>query len=926
MKNRSYFFKKFFVLFPGLLMVMPVSSQTANLQNNTAGPQYTELKYSISFADQSQMAYDGMKLKQYINESFMETGDLAYYNGKYFNAAARYLYAANSFPQTTNSGYGLYKILAGGADPSKMDDKMKKLYTSAASTVGMMYQTRGKYVAAETLLRLAMDIREKTFGKTSREYINSLHNMAVLKKDLGQYDEAERMFNYLVPTFKKLFTVNSLQYVIVVNNRAMLLAELGRTKEAIALLDEALKLGEAVLSANYIDYERILTNRALLEQESGNLDKAEAYYQQALTGMEKKEMEDHPDYNNVLVYYGSLKMQKKDAGVIKFLDEVADKVKRRYGEDHPTYAKALENFGDYYLSEREYENARSVFEKISAIREKTLGDKHKDYLGSLMKLAACEQSLSDDNNAAKHFQKAISGYLFLVNSFFQTMSEPEKANFWRSLKPNVDAYLSFVMEAGQANSFLLKDAYDLWIKTKGIVINSTRLTRDIILNGNDTATRRLFNQWLDLKNTIGNYYSSPLEDLKEDNIDLGDLEKRANAMEKELSGRSARFAKEYAQPEVHFDNVRAALKDGEAAVEIMKVAHYYGDKKGEAEYAALIVKKGNATPQLLRIGNGADLEKYCSVYKRSIRAKVADTKAYGNYWQPVATALGDIKTVYISVDGVYNSINLNTLQQADGKYILDAYNLVLLSNTKYVATATSVLRTGVNEESALLVGSPEFGNDILLPPLPGSKNEVMRIGSLLSGKQIAFRVFTDQAASEENIKSAVRPALMHVATHGFFNANVDMGKDMSMGVQVSRARDNPLLRSGLLFNGAAAVYNEEPALTGSNNGVLYAYEAMNLDLQGTQLVVMSACETGTGEIVNGEGVYGLSRAFQVAGVSKIIMSLWKVDDQATLQLMTAFYENWMETKNSQEAFLYAQKILKETMPQPYYWGAFVLVN
>ncbi len=147
-----------------------------------------------------------------------------------------------------------------------------------------------------------------------------------------------------------------------------------------------------------------------------------------------------------------------------------------------------------------------------------------------------------------------------------------------------------------------------------------------------------------------------------------------------------------------------------------------------------------------------------------------------------------------------------------------------------------------------------------------------------------------------------------------------------MGVSISRAKENPLLRSGLLFSGAESSISAEPSLQSGDNGILNAYEAMNLNLHNTKLVIMCACETGTGEIVNGEGVYGLSRSFQIAGAKKIIMSLWKVDDNATQELMSAFYESWIETNNPQEAFLLAQRAVKKKFKDPYYWGAFVLLN
>jgi CHAT domain-containing protein len=183
------------------------------------------------------------------------------------------------------------------------------------------------------------------------------------------------------------------------------------------------------------------------------------------------------------------------------------------------------------------------------------------------------------------------------------------------------------------------------------------------------------------------------------------------------------------------------------------------------------------------------------------------------------------------------------------------------------------------------------------------------------------------AATEANIKKTKAPTLLHVATHGYFLADVENREATTFGVNLENANDNPLLRSGLLFAGASkTAMGATPDLESNDNGVLTAYEAMNLNLQGTDLVILSACETGLGEVKSGEGVYGLQRAFLVAGAEAIIMSLWKVDDAATQALMTNFYTNWLKSRDKQKAFKQAQLQLMTKYKEPYYWGAFVMMG
>jgi CHAT domain-containing protein len=199
-----------------------------------------------------------------------------------------------------------------------------------------------------------------------------------------------------------------------------------------------------------------------------------------------------------------------------------------------------------------------------------------------------------------------------------------------------------------------------------------------------------------------------------------------------------------------------------------------------------------------------------------------------------------------------------------------------------------------------------------LSELPGTKTEVENISNLMIAKGWQPEVLIGDKALEETLKDCFKPRVLHIATHGYFQPD-------------ATSTQNPLLRSGLMLAGAAQTLdgNKDDK---TEDGILTAYEAMNLNLDNTDLVVLSACETGLGSISNGEGVYGLQRAFRVAGAKTIIMSLWKVDDQATQELMTSFYENWLNTGNKRQSFEIAQQNIKMKYKAPYFWGAFVMVG
>jgi CHAT domain-containing protein len=339
---------------------------------------------------------------------------------------------------------------------------------------------------------------------------------------------------------------------------------------------------------------------------------------------------------------------------------------------------------------------------------------------------------------------------------------------------------------------------------------------------------------------------------------------------------------------------------------------------------------------------------------------VFGTQLYTTVWKPLEESLEGIKTVYYSPSGLLHKIAFSAIPAENAERLADEYNLILVSSTREVVhfaknnTPTSLLGP------AVLYGGLQYDTPILemisaakkykntdapvvasatLPlgltrgavwvELPGTWEETTNVKAYLEGKRIPTTLYQGGLGNEESFKalSGARNSVIHLATHGFFLADVEQPHDNNESTQQKKPGifDNPLLRSGLLLSGGNHAWADEK-VGGIEDGILTADEIARLNLLGTQLVVLSACQTGLGDVNNSEGVFGLQRAFKLAGVETLVMSLWEVDDAATSKLMATFYSEWLSGKTKQAAFKEAQRQVRAEYPSPFYWAAFVMMD
>jgi len=469
------------------------------------------------------------------------------------------------------------------------------------------------------------------------------------------------------------------------------------------------------------------------------------------------------------------------------------------------------------------------------------------------------------------------------------------------------------------------------------LLSTSNKIKKRILSSNDSVMINHYYQWLRQRDQLAQFYALSKDEMKSKKSSIDSLERLAKATEKELNISAEDLEKDKGR-ETTWREVQRALAPNEAAIEIIRVRHHTAHPRDSIVYVAMVLTSESKTgPQAVVLPDGKLLEgRALRFYKNAISAQIADSVSFKNYWARIQPLLKNKTKLYVSADGVYNSINLNTLRDASGSYLVEAKNISLVANTKdvvYLKKKSNVF----TKANASLIGFPKYfiGKDRFkqrnkqrdfnfdqlseldftgIAELPGTKTEIEKVDGILSTHRWQVKTYTNEEATEEVLKQMAQPGLLHIATHGFFTDD----KDKS-------STTDPMLRAGLLFTGAAN-FLQDKVNWGSDNGILTAYEASNLNLDNTELVILSACETGKGEVQDGEGVYGLQRAFQTAGAKSILMSLWKVDDTATQELMALFYENWTNGKTKSEAFKQAQLSLKQKYSNPYYWGAFVMMG
>lgn len=821
------------------------------------------------------------------------------------------------------------------------------------SKLGDVYTITSQFSKAGKALNTALDIIAKIDGQHSDLYTSTVINLGILYMEQGKYPEAEEAFDYVLG----IITPENDAYPAILNNQALVYQSLGQLDRAEKTFKEIRSIDSLSVGNTHPDFAVTLSNLGLVYSDKGNFKAAEKVLTKALeiqkNNNEAKTISYARKLNNLARVY---RMAGTPGKAIPLHEEALLIFKKVLGENSAEYATTSFNLGIAHWKAGRGATGIKHLKKSATIRASKLGKKHPKYAESMQKIAEYQWEQKQLKEARQTFREVFENYYAQIDESFPVLTEEEKAKFYyTNIKPSFEKFNSFAIEVWKEDPSIVSEVYNHHINTKASIMYASEKVREAIQTSKDTSLLIKFELWQAQKEQVAKLYS---QNVDTDRIDS--LQKLADGLEKELARKSSVFSKQFIREKAAWQDIQKSLKENEAAVETIRFRAYSptsaGIAKNEVIYAFLILtKETKDQPDLILLPDGNEMEsKFLNYYRNNIKFMLEDTKSFSNYFESFSTYLdkNHITKVYFSPDGVYNQISINTvINPATNKFLLDAYDIRMVTNTREVLSATI---PKANSQSSVLIGYPKFnlrssgsstenatrnltrgtltrglrggllrymrGEDGI-SVLPGTQEEINQISKLSNNPE----VFMEDLASERLIKQIISPMVLHIATHGYFLEEDDTDHN-PMG-EKSTYIPSPLLKSGIILSGAENFLKTGiPVNDEGDDGILTAYEAMNLKLEDTDLVVLSACETGLGVVKNGEGVYGLQRAFKMAGAKSLIMSLWSVDDAATQELMSAFYSEKLKTNDQHTAFRKAQQMLKEKYSHPFFWGAFIMVG
>ena len=790
-------------------------------------------------------------------------------------------------------------------------------------------------------MRILEGLRTNAHGSDASLRLQWLQETALNHLETGNFNLAEKE---LLETQRQLNSVRPVDEAMltgVLNNLASLYEKLGLREKALVYYQQALPLCQRVYGIKSFNSLTLQSNIAGIQLGLGQTKEAIAQYQQVEQQMATTVPESNTGYLTVLNNLGTAYRANREAAKARQqLDKALMLVDKYKLSETDLAATIMNNQAVLFTASGQFREASIQYEKAYQIRKKIYGASSARLSEIAGNLAVVYWELGQPDKALPLFSQASELAIRQVKYIFPNLSESEQVQFYRRMKEDFERFNSIVFRSS-GHPELLIQVFNNQLTLKSLKFFTQRHRSDIIEQKKDTVLARQSDQLRQKREQLGYLYQLSLSELSQSPVSTTQLEQEIDALEKTISLKTSETVTATLQEkQVLWNDIQQNMPVDEALVEVIRYRKYdlrrletvNGTRAAfgftdSVYYAALVTtQETKSGPTLVLMKDGKSMEaRNLSYYRNALTYVVSDELSYGVYWKDISAVVRDKRKVFFSADGVYHQINLNTIREpGTSSFIADRHEIIyLLSPAQYIGQQARTLQG----KRAVLFGDPSFDgavsptsktrNTIRYLPLPGTRVEVQRIDALLKNKGWSTTVRMNEQATESNLKAVRATDILHIATHGYFTSkSINPGREFKRDITFN---------SGLMMSGANKSLQDETSEF-RDDGILTSYEVTNMDLTGTSLVVLSACETGLGNIEIGEGVYGLQRSFLQAGAQNVLISLWKVDDDTTREFMTQFYTYLLTTPGIHEALMSAQRDIRKKNSDPSAWGSFILIG
>ena len=838
-------------------------------------------------------------------------------------------------------------------------DTLSSSYVNGLKNLAQYRSRKGEYNEAISIANKARDLMKTISGPAHPDYANLLSSLSTYHSRLGEYIQASQIETEALGIRQETLGTDHPDYATSLSHLAHYSYKLGNYKDALIYAKEANKIRENCLNEYHADYIEGLNDLGKYYAESDSVELAISIGEKTIRLRKDKFGSDNPDYANSLsnlAYYYSLIGNITKA--LEYEKIVLNIRERLLSPNHPDYAKSMQRLSAYYLSNQELDSAYIYGDNALEIQQNVLGNFHPDIIANYMNMTEVCIFLGKYDKAVNYATIATEVCISRIKNAFQSLTNQERFDLWSTYKIWFEEKLPLFVDICN-DTRLVTLAYDGILFSKGILLKSERDFYDFLLTKGDKNLIQQYNSILRIRSNIDKICDNFSSDKTSE---LDSLEKDLKRLEKNLILECREYGDYTQYLSLKWQDVQRNLTNNDVAIEFTS----YPSNKASKMYSAYVIRKDMDCPERIRLFEESDLielnyENVDSLYNNIDVSKLI--------WEKIVPYIREATHIYFSPDGILHQIAIEYLKdfECNGQ-ISERYNLYRLSSTREIALNRN--RSQTND--AEIYGGIQYDTDPEIMAMESSKYDLYAsrgansyyvyrdslstrsmyeylkftfiegamIDSLMKEANFKVRFISGEKATEESFKSmsGVRKGIVHIATHGFYwNQKEVEGQTIKnnklpffnqIGIKYQRnMEDRALTRTGLLMAGANNILRGNEIPQNVDDGILTAKEIANLDFNNLDLAVLSACQTGMGDITS-EGVFGLQRGFKKAGTQSILMSLWKVDDEATQILMTEFYKNYLNGMSKRKALLSAQKSVREDhhFEDPSYWAAFILLD